>query len=72
MELRKRLLMEKAERNAKKNYSVCQQIVLQILDFATKMAEYRELTEKYVRNTRHVHVCSSSAICLGACVRSAM
>ena len=35
----------KAERNYQINYEMCSKIVLQIIDFATKMAHYRELTK---------------------------
>ncbi len=38
----------KAERNYQMNYLMCQRIVFQILDFATKLAHYRELTKELV------------------------
>ena len=37
---------EKAERNYQMNYYMCQRMVFQILDFATKLAHYKELTNK--------------------------
>ena len=42
----RRNMAEKAEKNYQMNYKMCNKIVLQIIDFATKMAHYRELTNK--------------------------
>jgi hypothetical protein len=39
-------MANKAEKNYQINYDTCNRIVLQIIDFATKMAHYRELTKK--------------------------
>lgn len=39
-------LAERAEKNYHFNYKLCQGIVLQMLDFTTKLAQYRELTQK--------------------------
>ena len=38
-------MAEKAERNYQMNYYMCQRMVFQILDFATKLAHYKELTK---------------------------
>ena len=42
----RRNLAEKAKANYQRNYDECNKITLQIVDFATKMAHYRELTKK--------------------------
>ena len=39
-------MADKAEKNYQINYDMCSKIVLQIINFATKMAEYREITKK--------------------------
>lgn len=38
-------LAEKAKQNYAKNYQLCYQILLQVVDFSTKMAHYRKLTQ---------------------------
>ena len=44
-ELYQENLAEKARLNYAKNYSLCQSVLMQVLDFATKMAHYRDLTQ---------------------------
>ena len=44
-ELYQKNLAEKAKVNYAKNYTLCQGVLMQILDFATKMAHYRDLTQ---------------------------
>ena len=44
-ELYQKNLAEKAKLNYAKNYALCQGILMQMLDFATKMAHYRDLTQ---------------------------
>lgn len=39
-------MADKAAKNYQINYEMCSKIVLQIVDFATKMAHYREITKK--------------------------
>lgn len=55
-------MAEKAEKNYQMNYKMCNKIVVQIIDFATKMAHYRELTKKYEIN-RQLDSCSNSSFC---------
>lgn len=45
-EIYQRNMAEKAERSYQKNFIMCHMVVLQILDLATKIAHYRELTNK--------------------------
>lgn len=45
-DLYQKKLAQKAKLNYQANYSVCHDIVLQMFDFATKLAHYRELTKK--------------------------
>lgn len=47
-ELHTQILAEKREAQYNKHYGVCQGIVGDIIDFVTKIGEYRELTNKYV------------------------
>ena len=46
-ELYRKNLAEKSKLNYTKNYELCTQVLYQIVDFATKMAHYRELTQGY-------------------------
>lgn len=45
-ELHDKIAAERAEAKYRKHYDICQDVVGQILDFAGKVAEYRELTNK--------------------------
>lgn len=45
---------DKAEQHYKLNYSLCQGIVSHMLDFATKLAHYRELTQKFVKKKKKI------------------
>lgn len=45
-EIYQRNMAEKAKQNYQMNHLMCYRIVLQILDLATKLAHYRELTNK--------------------------
>ena len=45
-EIRNKLLAEKLQSNHKKHYRLCREVLLGIVDLSTKLAEYRELTEK--------------------------
>ena len=47
-ELHDQIAAERAEAKYRKHYDMCYEIVLQMVDFTSKVAEYRELTEKYV------------------------
>lgn len=59
-------MAEKGERNYQMNYYMCQRIVFQILDFATKLAHYKELTKGCVDDsnlkTKFQAVCPSSRL----------
>ena len=44
-ELYQQKLAEKAKLNYAKNYELCHQVMLQVVDFATKMAHYMDLTQ---------------------------
>ena len=50
MELYRANLASKAELNYRRNYQLCREVLLLVVDFATKMAEYRDITEKYVHS----------------------
>lgn len=45
-ELHDKIAAERAEARYRKHYDLCQGVVGQIVDFASKVAEYRELTGK--------------------------
>ncbi|XP_066298432.1 sperm flagellar protein 2-like isoform X6 [Branchiostoma lanceolatum] len=47
-ELHDRIAAERAEQRYRKHYDMCMEVTLQIVDYATKFGEYRELTEKLV------------------------
>ena len=44
-DLYRKNLAEKSRQNYAKNYELCNQVIHQIVDFATKMVHYRELTQ---------------------------
>ena len=57
-ELHDQIAAERAEAKYKKHYETCHDVVDQILDFAGKVAEYRELTNKLVLFTCWIlHFC---------------
>ena len=43
--LHRQYLNERAKQHYQKNYQFCHKILLQLVDFSTKMAEYREITQ---------------------------
>lgn len=45
LELHRRLLAEKAEKNYQKHYRLCREVLMQVVDFSAKLAHYRELTQ---------------------------
>ena len=45
LSLHRQYLSDRAKQHYQKNYQLCHQIILQLVDFATKMAEYREVTQ---------------------------
>ena len=45
MTLHRQYLNERAKQHYRKNYQFCHKILLQLVDFSTKMAEYREITQ---------------------------
>lgn len=47
-ELHDKIAAERAEARYTKHYESCNEVVNQLVDFTCKVAEYRELTEKYV------------------------
>ncbi|KAI8510088.1 hypothetical protein Bbelb_125160 [Branchiostoma belcheri] len=44
-ELHDRIAAERAEQRYRRHYDMCMEVTLQIVDYATKFGEYRELTE---------------------------
>lgn len=48
--LHRRLLAERAHLRWQQNANSCQEVLLQIVELSTKMAEYRELTERLVES----------------------
>jgi len=46
-ELHDQIAADRAEAKYRKHFDTCQGVVGQIVDFACKVAEYRELTNKY-------------------------
>ncbi|XP_057298976.1 sperm flagellar protein 2-like isoform X2 [Hydractinia symbiolongicarpus] len=47
-ELHDSIAKERALRKSEKHYGICREILLDIVDFACKVGEYRELTEKHL------------------------
>ncbi|GCB82139.1 hypothetical protein scyTo_0022872, partial [Scyliorhinus torazame] len=47
-EVHEQIMAERAEERFRKHYNVCRGVVEHIVDLVTKIAEYRELTLKYV------------------------
>ena len=45
-EVHARLMTEKAQQRYRRHYEACREVLDSILDFSSKIAEYRELTEK--------------------------
>jgi len=45
-EVHARIMNEKAQKRYRRHYEMCRGVLDLILDFACKIAEYRELTEK--------------------------
>ena len=60
LELHSRIMAERAQEKYAKHYSECAGILSDILDFSTKVAEYRELTNQYV--TGNLPTSSSDSI----------
>lgn len=48
LEICKKISAERAQNKYKKHFAICKDIVEQMIDFATKVGEYHQLTEKYV------------------------
>lgn len=48
LEFCNRIAAERAQRRYKKHFTICKDILEQIVDLATKVGEYRLLTGKYV------------------------
>lgn len=46
-ELHDKLQAKKAEERYKKHYTLCRDVLLQILDLATRIGEYKELAQGY-------------------------
>lgn len=44
----KKIAAERAQNRYKKHFVICKDTVEQMVDFATKVGEYRQLTGKYV------------------------
>ena len=45
-ELHDQIMAERAEERYKKHYDMCNDVLLDIVDFTTKVGEYRELTNR--------------------------
>ena len=45
-ELHHRIMAEKAQARYRKHYDMCGNVLSDVVDFSTKVAEYRELTNK--------------------------
>lgn len=52
-ELHNKLQAKKAEERYKKHYTVCWDILLQIVDLSTHIGEYKELAQGYIQYTVH-------------------
>lgn len=48
LEICKKIYAERAQNKYKKHFATCKDIVEQMIDFATKVGEFHQLTEKYV------------------------
>ena len=59
-ELHDNLQAKKAEERYKKHYALCWDVLLQILDLATRIGEYKELAQGYVISDKscflHAHI----------------
>ena len=47
-ELHDKIATERKEARYRKHYNICQEVLCDIVDFAAKVGEYRELTDKWV------------------------
>ncbi|XP_043542770.1 sperm flagellar protein 2-like [Chiloscyllium plagiosum] len=54
-EVHERVMAQRAEQRFRKHYSLCQEVVDHIIDLVIKIAEYRELTLKYVETLSSWH-----------------
>ena len=47
LELHEQIMKERTEQRYQKHYDMCSDVLSDVVDFSTKVAEYRELTSKY-------------------------
>ena len=66
LKLHECIMSKRRSSQYEKNYALCHHVLNSFIDFAVKIAEYREITEKYVCVC--ARVCVSVYVCVCTCL----